>query len=156
MFCNLDVCFKSWCGEFSMTLANGHSDFSMLSSAIITRSLTFIFHKYDVNFCLLVKFGTYSLIHFFQNTSMIAFIAFYFAHRFVTFSVIAVNLWFGDAQLMKKWFSVKDSMFLESLVTRVSGWFLFPLSRCEMSLLLYCDLLKMPWGIFLVAFTRYP
>ena len=53
--------------------------------------------------------------------SVIACVVFHFAHRFVSFSVVALILWFSDAWLTKKWFGAKDSMSLGLLATGVSG-----------------------------------
>ena len=89
----------------------------ILSFAIIARSPAFIFRKCDFHFCLLVKLGRYSSIHFFQNMSVIACVAFHFPYRFLSFSAVAINLWFCDARPIKKFLCVKDFMSLGSLIT---------------------------------------
>ena len=109
----------SFPGNVSTTLNNGYFNISMLPSAIITRFPTFISCKYDIHICLLVKPRRYFLIHFFQNMSFIACVAFDFALRFLSFSVVAMNLSFGDARATKKWFGFKDFVSLGSLVNGV-------------------------------------
>ena len=84
----------SFPGNVSTTLAYGYFDLSMFSYAIITRSPSLTFCKRDVFlFVFLFLSERYTLIHFFQNMSVIPRTVFHFARRFVSFSVVAMNLW---------------------------------------------------------------
>ena len=141
----------SFPGNVPATLNNGYYNISKLPSAIITRFPTFISCKYDIHICFLVKPRRYSLIHFFQNMSFIACIAFNFALRFMSFLLLQ---WIFDLGILEQ---VKNDLVLRilcrwdhwlmELIDDYLRYFLFPRRRCEVSSLLQGNLLKLPWDI---------